>query len=127
MRKACFLSEIFLPSDPEDIERSKTSYELAWIAATQSILLRAKDPRDKVYSLLGIVDTGMKANYSKTIEAIYTEFATILFGHVPLDEWLSITGVGLGPRILLSSYELNRQRNNRINGCNCRGIAVMFV
>jgi hypothetical protein len=27
----------------------------------------------------------------------------------------------------LSSYELNRQRNNRINGCNCRGIAVMCV
>jgi hypothetical protein len=27
----------------------------------------------------------------------------------------------------LSSHELNRQRNNRINGCNCRGIAVMFV
>jgi hypothetical protein len=27
----------------------------------------------------------------------------------------------------LSSYELNRQRNNRINGCNCRGIVVMFV
>jgi hypothetical protein len=27
----------------------------------------------------------------------------------------------------LLSYELNRQRNNRINGCNCRGIAVMFV
>jgi hypothetical protein len=29
--------------------------------------------------------------------------------------------------ILVLSYELNRQRNNRINGCNCRGIAVMFV
>jgi hypothetical protein len=27
----------------------------------------------------------------------------------------------------VSSYELNRQRNNRINGCNCRGIAVMCV
>ena len=27
----------------------------------------------------------------------------------------------------LSSYELNRQRNNRINECNCRGIAVMCV
>jgi hypothetical protein len=27
----------------------------------------------------------------------------------------------------LSSYELNRQRNNRINECNCRGIAVMYV
>jgi hypothetical protein len=27
----------------------------------------------------------------------------------------------------LLSYELNRQRNNRINGCNCRGVAVMFV
>ena len=25
------------------------------------------------------------------------------------------------------SYELNRQRNNRTNGCNCRGIAVMCV
>ena len=25
------------------------------------------------------------------------------------------------------SYELNRQRNNRINGCNCRGIALMCV
>jgi hypothetical protein len=25
------------------------------------------------------------------------------------------------------SYELNWQRNNRINGCNCRGIAVMCV
>jgi len=29
--------------------------------------------------------------------------------------------------IPVSSYELNRQRNNRINGCNCRGIVVMFV
>jgi len=29
--------------------------------------------------------------------------------------------------IPLSSYELNRQRNNRINECNYRGIAVMFV
>jgi hypothetical protein len=28
---------------------------------------------------------------------------------------------------IVSSYKLNRQRNNRINGCNCRGIAVMFV
>jgi hypothetical protein len=27
----------------------------------------------------------------------------------------------------LSSYKLNRQRNNRINGYNCRGIAVMCV
>jgi hypothetical protein len=27
----------------------------------------------------------------------------------------------------LLSYKLNRQRNNRINGCNCRGIAVMCV
>ena len=28
---------------------------------------------------------------------------------------------------MVSSYELNRQRNNRINGCNCRGIVVMLV
>ena len=28
---------------------------------------------------------------------------------------------------IVSSYELNRQRNNRINECNCRGIAVMCV
>jgi len=27
----------------------------------------------------------------------------------------------------LSNYELNRQRNNRINECNCRRIAVMCV
>jgi hypothetical protein len=32
-----------------------------------------------------------------------------------------------GRTMRVSSYELNRQRNNRINGCNCRGIAVMFV
>ena len=30
-------------------------------------------------------------------------------------------------RLGVSSYELNRQRNNRINECNCRGIAVMCV
>ena len=30
-------------------------------------------------------------------------------------------------RLGVSSYELNRQRNNRINGCNCKGIAVMCV
>jgi hypothetical protein len=29
--------------------------------------------------------------------------------------------------LVVLSYELNRQRNNRINGCNCRGIAVMCV
>jgi hypothetical protein len=28
---------------------------------------------------------------------------------------------------LLLSYELNQQRNNPINGCNCRGIAVRCV
>ena len=30
-------------------------------------------------------------------------------------------------KVVVSSYELNRQRNNRINECNCRGIAVMCV
>jgi hypothetical protein len=29
--------------------------------------------------------------------------------------------------LLVLSYELNRQRNDCINGCNCRGIAVMCV
>jgi hypothetical protein len=38
-----------------------------------------------------------------------------------------VTAVRVYIPSLLSSYELNRQRNNRINGCNCRGIAVMFV
>jgi hypothetical protein len=35
--------------------------------------------------------------------------------------------VDCGRPFLVLSYELNRQRNNRINGCNCRGIAVMCV
>jgi hypothetical protein len=54
---------LFLSFNPEDIEPSQTPYGLAWIAATQSCLLHATDPRDKVYSLLGLVDIGMKANY----------------------------------------------------------------
>ena len=32
----------------------------------------------------------------------------------------AIQHVGHGNPVL--SYELNRQRNNRINGCNCRGM-----
>ena len=34
-------------------------------------------------------------------------------------------GVKVSSKLL--SYELNRQRNNRTNECNCRGIAVMCV
>ena len=40
------------------------------------------DPRGEVYSLPGIVDVGIKYNYSKEVKADFGKLTTALFGHV---------------------------------------------
>ena len=47
----------------------------------------ASDPRDKIYSLLGLIRIGIEADYSKTVEALYLEVSQIMLPRVPMDEW----------------------------------------
>jgi hypothetical protein len=55
--------------------------------------LAATHPRDKVYSMLGLIDIGVEADYSKSPETIFCEVATILIDRLPLDVWFQSTGI----------------------------------
>jgi hypothetical protein len=70
------------------VKRSQGPYvaAYAWPLATT-------DPRDKIYSMLGLIDIGVEADYSKSPETIYCKVATILIDRVPLDEWFRSTGI----------------------------------
>ena len=52
----------------------------------------------KIYSLLGPMNIGIEADYSKSAQEIYREAATILFHGVPRDQWFK-TGIGFGDRM----------------------------
>lgn len=57
------------------------------------------DPRDKVYSLLGLMDLGISTDYAKSPEMVCFEVTSILFDRVPLDEWFSHAGIRVsGPK-----------------------------
>ena len=66
---------------------------------------KAKDPRDKVYALLGLVtdELGIKAlvDYNKSTETVYTETARYLLGREPHPlRILTYAGVGLPGSVL---------------------------
>ena len=77
----------------DKVKRSHGPYIAAWNILTHAWPLAATDPRDKVYSMLGLLDIGFEADYSKSPETIYCEVATILTDRVPLDEWFRSTGI----------------------------------
>jgi hypothetical protein len=54
----------------------------------------ATDPRDKLYSLLGIRDLGIQPDYSKSVEEVYTDAIAVLMQGVSLDKVLSLSGRG---------------------------------
>jgi hypothetical protein len=68
-------------------------FEMAWRILNQARYLHVTDPRDKIFSLLGIIDVGIEADYSKTVESIYCELAEEMCASVSLDEWLHTAGV----------------------------------
>ncbi|KAN0115561.1 HET domain containing protein [Hyaloscypha variabilis] len=74
------------------ISRSAGPYLAAWLTFKVACSLLATDSRDKVYSLLGLMDIGIQADYSKPPELVYLEVATTMLDRVPLDEWLWIAG-----------------------------------
>jgi Heterokaryon incompatibility protein (HET) len=83
----------------DDTLSSDKAYSRAWKIFEFASLLAAADPRDKVYSLLGLMSIGIEADYSKAPEMIYREVAAIMFRRVPLDEWFQKTGIGFGDRM----------------------------
>jgi hypothetical protein len=68
-------------------------FEMAWRILNQARYLHATDPRDKIFSLLGIIDVGIEVDYSKAVESIYCELAEEMCASVSLDEWLHTAGV----------------------------------
>lgn len=70
----------------DDILREHGPYIAAWNILTYAWPLAATDPRDKAYSLLGLINIGIEADYSKSPEMVYHEVATIMFNQVPRDE-----------------------------------------
>ena len=65
----------------------------AWTLFECASGLRATDPRDQVYSLLGLADIGIEADYSKSTEAVYLELSAVMLERAPLDGWFRYAGV----------------------------------
>ena len=65
----------------------------AWTLFESALRLRATDPRDQVYSLLGLAEIGIEADYSKSTEAVYLELAAVMLERAPLDGWFRYTGI----------------------------------
>lgn len=55
----------------DKVKRSHGPYIAWWKIFTHAWPLAATDPRDKVYSMLGLIDIGVEADYSKSPETIY--------------------------------------------------------
>lgn len=60
-----------------------------WQALMYARRMIASDPRDKIYSLLSLVQVGVSADYSKTVQALYLEVAQILFPQVAMHKWFN--------------------------------------
>jgi hypothetical protein len=71
----------------DEILASERPYLKAWSILKYSHDLVASDPRDKIYSLLGIIRLGIEPDYSKTAETLYLEVAHNILPQVPLHEW----------------------------------------
>jgi hypothetical protein len=67
-----------------EIIPSEEPYSEAWRIFTFTRYLIASDPRDKIYSLLGLIRIGIDADYSKTVEKLYLEVSRIMFPRVPM-------------------------------------------
>jgi len=63
----------------------------AWALFKSASSLWATGPRDQLYSLLGLVDIRIEADYSKFSEVVYPELATIMLERAPLDGWFRQT------------------------------------
>lgn len=68
---------------------------------------QATDPRDKVFGLLGITEMGFTADYSRTSESVYSEFALKwIESGKPLEHLLIYSGCGVhaSDRLKLPSW-----------------------
>jgi hypothetical protein len=54
------------------------------------------DSRNKVYSILGLANIVIQADYTKSTAAVFYDIATIILGNIPLHEWLSLASDSMG-------------------------------
>jgi hypothetical protein len=74
-------------------ESSKSEAEKAMTLLITTWDRRATDPRDKVYSIMGLVDLGLKLDYTITQKKLYEAVGTILIGgRKPLQNVLEAAG-----------------------------------
>jgi hypothetical protein len=66
-------------------------YSQAWKILNGTLHLLASDPRDKIYSLLALLNIGIEADYFKPVQVVYLELAQIMFPRVPIEEWFDKT------------------------------------
>jgi hypothetical protein len=79
------MKSLLLKGKEKDTSRSHGPYIAAWFIFKVACSLLATDPRDKVYSFLGLMNIGIEADYSKPSELVYLEVATTMLDRVPLD------------------------------------------
>ncbi len=83
----------------DSIQPSDNPYTAAWEIFKSTRALMATDPRDQVYSLLGITKIGLKADYSRSADTVYLELAAIMFERVPMHEWFGEAGMAFESRM----------------------------
>jgi hypothetical protein len=78
---------------------SEQPYSAAWRIFRRACRLAATDPRDKIYSLLGLVKIGIDVDYSKPVESLYREVAGVMFERVAMHEWFQGIDVSFESRM----------------------------
>ncbi|KAK2763154.1 hypothetical protein FQN54_009790 [Arachnomyces sp. PD_36] len=78
----------------KEMESSEKAY--AWLNVVRQC--RCKDPRDKVFGLLGVFKTGIIPDYNMTTVDVYANWATNPRWNTPPGFLLSQSGIGLYPR-----------------------------
>jgi Heterokaryon incompatibility protein (HET) len=83
----------------DNVYGTEGPYGGPWKFFSFSWSLNATDPRDKVYSLLGLANIGIEVDYSKSPEMVYHDFAATMFGNAPLHEWFRFCGISFRERM----------------------------
>jgi hypothetical protein len=80
------------------MQDERTQFERAVDILAQTHSRAATDPRDKIYSMIDLLNLELQIDYSKTVEVVYMDISRLLVSKVYLGELLDDAGLGDGLR-----------------------------
>ncbi|KAI1455766.1 heterokaryon incompatibility protein-domain-containing protein [Annulohypoxylon moriforme] len=95
-----YFSRLMMKNDPKspDLNDSRCSSLRLNIFLRISQRCYCKDPRDKVFGLLGVFPMGIMPDYNRSIEDVFTDWATNPIWNIPPMVLVRLSGLGVRPR-----------------------------